>query len=146
MQTLSNTDNSHSIPKRIWFLWLQGYDEAPVLVQRCFKSWQQHNPEWELVFLQEDNLSDYVDLGLPAETMATLTRPLISDLVRLKLLAEYGGVWVDSTCYCKQPLDNWLGNYLDSGFFVFHQHDKERILTSWFMVSEPGNALTTKFY
>ncbi len=146
MQSLSNSDNSHHIPKRIWFLWLQGYDQAPQLVQRCFKTWQQLNPDWDLVFLTEDNLSDYVDLGLPEYKMATLTRPLISDLVRLKLLAEHGGVWVDSTCICKQPLDHWLGQYLDSGFFVFHQHDKERILTSWFMVSEPGNALTQKMY
>ncbi|ARN72875.1 capsular polysaccharide synthesis protein [Oceanicoccus sagamiensis] len=146
MQTLSNKDNSHAIPKKIWFLWLQGYDEAPKLVQRCFESWQYHNPDWELTFLTEDNMADYIDLGLPAEKMAKLTRPLISDLVRLKLLAEHGGVWVDSTCICKQPLDHWLGQYLDSGFFVFHQHDKERILTSWFMASEPGNALTSKMY
>lgn len=69
----------------------------------------------------------------------------VSDIVRIKLLSKYGGVWVDSTCMCQKPLDTWIHEYMNSGFFAFSNPTKDRKLASWFMASEKDNYLAEEF-
>ena len=38
----------------------------------------------------------------------TLTAASLSDILRISLLHEFGGVWVDATVYCNRPIDEWL--------------------------------------
>jgi len=37
-----------------------------------------------------------------------ITRTNLSDLLRLSLLAEHGGLWLDSTFYCSGPLEKMV--------------------------------------
>src|ERR1700748_2440425 len=103
-----------AIPKTIWFLWLQGLDNAPLVVQKCYESWLKHNPYWTITFLDETNIRDFVSLP-----DVQITRQSLSDVLRINLLAKYGGIWVDATCYCVKPLDLWIDQYTTQGFFAF---------------------------
>ena len=134
------------VPKRIWFLWFQGYKEAPHLVKKCWQSWKKHNPEWNIVFLDENNLSIYTDIDLKDPQISRLGKAQQSDLVRLHLLSTYGGCWVDSTCFCTKPLDEWLDDCTKSGFFAFSNPGRDRLISNWFLVSEQGNIITSKLY
>ena len=49
-----------------------------------------------------------------------------SDVIRINLLASYGGVWVDATVYCNSPLDKWLDRSLK--VFFLHNHPQGGIL------------------
>ena len=108
-----------SIPPKIWILWYQGLAEAPFIVRKCIDSWVKENPGWDVVILDKDNLGEYMVLDLPDEKLTNLSLTTQSDMVRLQLLSEYGGVWVNSTTLCMKPLDDWIEDCLDSGFFVF---------------------------
>lgn len=130
------------LPKKIWFLWLQGYEDMPYLVQKCWWSWKQMHPDWELTFLHKDNIYDYIDIRSVLEDRESTIYPVSqSEIIRINLLRRYGGVWVDATCFCQQPLEKWLPEYLTSGFFAFHRPGKDRMLSSWFLAAHPNNAL-----
>lgn len=89
---------------KIWWLWFQGYDDAPEIVKKCYKSVQKNinTQKYELVQLNNDNLFEYVKL--PDEIVEKWKKGKIgnanfSDLCRISLLADYGGLWLDSTVY-----------------------------------------------
>ena len=130
------SDKTATIPRTVWTLWYQGLAAAPLVVRRCIDSWIEQNPTWNVVVLDSDNLTDYVQLDLPPAKLATLPLTKQSNLVRLQLLSENGGVWADATTICMRPLDTWIDGYTRSGFFAFEWPGRDRLISNWFMVSE----------
>lgn len=97
----------------VWFCWLQGMEQAPLLVQRCYASLQKNLPGKKLVVVTEANLSEYVEI--PDYIMEKWKKGIISnahfsDILRVELLIRHGGYWIDSTVYCTG--DN-LTKYVD---------------------------------
>ncbi len=117
------SDAASDFPRIIWIFWYQGWENAPELVKRCLRSWQYHNPGWTIRALDRESLSAYVDLGELSLPMDNCNLAWLSDLVRINLLRTHGSVWGDATTFCRSPLDEWLYDHLDSGFFSF-QHGK----------------------
>lgn len=136
--------DSSKPPKIIWMMWLQGLDNAPLVVKACYASWRALNPTWQVIFLDETNLSDYVDVERFIHPHSEAQVQARSDIIRVNLLATYGGVWVDATCFCCQPLDSWLPERAASGFFAFSAPTRERLIDCWFMASSLGCPLTLK--
>lgn len=132
-------------PKKLFMVWLQGWDRAPEVVTHCRRSWEHHNPTWEIHFLDNTNLSDYVDLDDFSHLHDILPPNGFSDIVRIYLLKRHGGVWSDATCFCCRPLDEWLYVYLDSGFFAFDRPAEDRMISSWFLAATPGNRLVETY-
>lgn len=131
-----------NLQKTIWFLWYQGEEEMPEVVQMCLRTWRQHNPNWTLVLLTNHNLKDYMDgSAMLGEQWAGIPWAAKSDLIRVHLLAKNGGVWVDASTYCNQPLDDWLPDQMKSGFFAFARPNVDRMISSWFMAAEKNNPL-----
>lgn len=134
-----------TIPKKIWFLWYQGLSEAPLVVKKCYESWQQYNPDWEVIFLDENNLTDYITPALPKEKLCQLSKTLQSDLIRVELLSKYGGVWADATSLCRVPLDGWLEEYTQAGLFAFiYKTRSHGWIFSWFLATEQSNPIIVK--
>ncbi len=134
------------IPRTIWLLWWQGLEQAPALVKHCYRSWQHHNPGWDVVFLDETNYGDYADVGAILASDNDLKLQAKADVIRIQLLARHGGVWVDATCYCCRPLDEWLPEHAATGFFAFSKPAKNRLLDIWFLASAPGHPLTARLW
>ncbi len=65
--------------------------------------------------------------------------------IRINLLAKYGVVWADATCYCCKPLDDWLDNYVASGFFAFRNPGNDKPISSWFLASAKNCKLILKY-
>ena len=60
-----------------------------------------------------------------------------SDVIRLNLLKNHGGVWADATMLCMKPLDEWVWEYIVAqGYFMFG-----RLTCSWFIVSRANTDL-----
>lgn len=135
-----------AVPRSLWILWYQGLEEAPYIVRKCIKSWAKENPTWDIVILSKSNLKDYVQLDIPERILAKLSLAHQSDLVRLALLSQYGGVWADATTYCMRPLDAWIDGATASGFFAFYKPGRDRLISSWFMASQMKCPLTAKLY
>jgi hypothetical protein len=134
------------IPRTIWALWLDGWDEAPEIVKACRTTWEALNPTWSFRPLTRATLPTVLGAAVlrPFEGRA-LPPEAFSDVVRIELLARHGGVWADSTTYCLQPLDAWLPGATTSGFFAFAKPGPDRMISSWFLAAAQGNALVEQW-
>lgn len=135
------------LPRVIWQLWLQGWDVAPEIVRACAETWRRRNPGWTVRRLDARSLAGVLPDGDLAVVAGTSPEPeAFSDLVRLALLARYGGVWVDATTYCLEPLDAWLPGRMASGFFAFARPAPDRLLSSWFLAAAAGSGIVQRWH
>lgn len=131
------------LPKIIWIFWEQGLDQAPFLVKNCIASWKRENVNWEVIVLDKTSCLNYVDISVHSAVWPTLRIQERSNLLRMMLLCQYGGVWADATAFCMKPLDSWILQTNMLGFFVFNQPGETRLISNWFIASEPKNILVS---
>lgn len=131
--------------RKVWFLWLQGIENAPELVRRCHRSWVERSG-WDVVTLDETSLSQYTSIDHGRGVVARQSPNHRSDLIRLDLLSTIGGVWADATCFCVSPLDDWLPAATKEGFFAFDRPHPNRLLASWLLASERRGVIATRMF
>ena len=108
--------------KTIWTIWLQGMDKAPKMVQRCYESMKEHIHDREIVVITEDNYSDYVcfpDYIMRKYKAGIISKVHFADLLRVELLTQYGGTWLDGTVFCSGFISGKHDFYLNSDLFLF---------------------------
>lgn len=126
-QTLRDFDAMYKEPalsqkpaQRVWICWMQGIENAPELVQRCYASIKEHVTDREIVLITAENRKKYVELPDYIEekyAKGIITHTHFSDILRVTLLAKHGGTWIDATVFCSGGV---IPHYmLDSDFFVF---------------------------
>lgn len=139
------------INKTIWLLWFQGWDNAPYLQKRVAESWRINNPNWKIEYLDMDNLKKYItDIEYIYDENKIISYAAKSDIIRLSLLKNHGGVWADSTLLCMQPLDSWIETAIEnSNFWMYHGNgagmDIKYGPCSWFIISKKGSYIITKW-
>ena len=140
----NNDENGNKIipGKTIWLLWLQGWDNAPWFIHKIKDSWIKHNPEWNVELVSESNLSNYINITFPSNA----SHAEISDIIRLNLLYEHGGVWADATMLCMMPLELWLYNVIEPcGFWMYHGNTDCQGPASWFIISMKKSHIISKW-
>lgn len=93
--------------EKIWVFWWSGEKEAPEIVKACIKSIRRNSNGHEVIVLNKDNYTDYVDMPeyvLKKRNQGIISLANFSDILRLSLLATYGGVWIDATAFISQPI------------------------------------------
>ena len=117
---------------------MDGEETAPPLVRYCLESWRTMNPQWTVRVLNSADLVTYCDISyIPKNKRVQLH----IDALKLELLRNFGGIWVDATCLCDEPLDNWIFDHLASGFFAFSSPGPDRPLSNWALASIPHGYL-----
>jgi hypothetical protein len=144
--TVPRNPPNPSMRKTIWTCWFQGRETAPPIVKKCLSSWERNNPGWEFRCLDATSIERYVGLGQHIDlNRQSLTAPSLSDILRILLLREFGGVWVDATLCCNRPLDEWLTGVMAEGFFAFAAPGPDRPLSSWFLSAASDNYLISSW-
>jgi hypothetical protein len=137
------------ITKNIFILWLQGFENAPPIIKKCVKTWEKHNKNWNIIKLDEKNLTEYVNIDdyVTQAQQKNMKRNHFANIIRLLLLVKYGGCWVDATNYCVKPLDDWIYNHFTEGFFVFERdgYGPNRCIGNWFIYGEKDNYMLKKW-
>ena len=135
--------------KVIFIYWGQKFINAPIVAKKCLLSWKLKNPTWKIIELDDDNLIKYVNIQkeIPNIQNKNITKTAYSDIVRIFLLAKYGGCWCDATTFCNKSLDSWLNKYTTTGFFAFNfkRESGGRLLSSWFLYGEKSNYIIQKW-
>lgn len=101
-QYINNTNKLQHQPCEsylIWVFWWQGKG-MPELVENCYKQLVKHNSN--VILITKNNIRDYTHI--PEEIYTKVSKGQISythlsDILRLSLLAERGGMWLDATCF-----------------------------------------------
>jgi hypothetical protein len=132
---------------KIWVCWWQGIESAPVLVQKCIESIIENAGSHKVVIITRNNIDDYI--RIPNIIMSKVDNGLMSlthlaDFIRLSLLADYGGIWIDATIYMSGELPNDILNYqfysvktLSNSEFYISKYK----WTTYFLVSSKNNIM-----
>ena len=94
---------------RIWAMWYQGMDGAPEGVRQCIASQQRGHGGAEYTVLDGDSILRYLDIDpvLKQKVDAgTYTLTKLANYLRLSLLYDYGGLWLDSTIWMNRGMDS----------------------------------------
>lgn len=103
------------IPKIIHYCWF-GRGELPDLAKKCIKSWKKYCPDYEIIEWNEDNFDIqsaplYVRQAYEAKKWAFVT-----DYVRLKIVYDNGGIYLDTDVELIKPLNRFLDHKAFFGF------------------------------
>ena len=103
-----------SIPKVIHYCWF-GKGKMPALSEKCIKSWKKYCPDYKIVCWNEENFdinqNKYAKQAYEAGKWA-----FVSDYVRLKVLYDEGGIYLDTDVELIKPLDKLIE---ETGFMGF---------------------------
>lgn len=128
-------------PKIIWIFWNNTPPESVVLSIDLIK---KLNPTWTVNVLNSKNLSDFLNVDYSKESVNSPQQ--LSDLIRLDLLYNYGGVWIDASVLLLKPLDWCLfemeGNDVDLlGFYRAENSlvSSCPVMENWMIASKPLN-------
>ena len=127
-----------SIPKVIHYCWF-GKGEMPKIAQKCIKSWKKYCPDYEIICHNEENFdisqNRYMKEAYDAKKWA-----FVSDFVRLKVIYDHGGVYLDTDVELLKPLDPLLEC---RGFMGFDE--KGIVATGLGFGAERGNEIVGAF-
>ena len=82
------------IPKIIHYCWY-GRGEKSAAIQMCIESWRKYCPDWEIKEWNEDNF-DITQNRYMQEAYEAKKWAFVSDYVRLKVLYDEGGIYLDT--------------------------------------------------
>lgn len=106
------------IPKIIHYCWF-GRGEKPALAKKCIASWRRFCPGFEICEWNEDNCDPFA-IPFMAEAYAAKKFAFVSDVMRLIVLEQYGGVYFDTDVETIRDFTPLLG---DEGFIGFENCD-----------------------
>ncbi len=120
------------IPKIIHYVWVGGKPLTP-LAEKCIASWKKYCPDYEIKRWDETtfdiNQNNYCKQAYESKKWA-----FVSDYIRLKVMYDFGGIYMDTDVEVVKSLDDFLDNKAFSGY-----EDKDTIPTG-IMASEKHGA------
>ena len=131
------------IPRVIYTFW---HDEKlPVTVQKCIASWRKYNPEYEIVILNDKNYIDYIGVDVTQFRHCDCPQRK-ADFIRLYVLEQNSGVWMDASIYLNHSLD-WIHAYQKkegSEMIVYYldaftTNPNYKVMENWFIAACPGS-------
>lgn len=132
-------ERRQTIPAKIWLVWMQGWQNAPLIARIGVCSYVRMNPRAQVHLVSDKTLARYITsskhLQWCLDPSATLQNR--SDRIRVCLLAEHGGVYADAATMCCGDIWRFIGeNRIDDLWFPRITNDPvERLVSSWFMIS-----------
>ena len=108
-----------SIPQTIHYCWF-GHNPKPAIIKKCIRSWKKYCPDYQMIEWNEENYDlknapRYVKQAYEAKKWAFVT-----DYIRLDVLYEYGGIYMDTDVELVKPLDP----FLKYDCFIGFQHER----------------------
>lgn len=105
------------IPKTIHYCWF-GRGEKPPLMKKCIDSWKKFCPDYEIIEWNEDNF-DVNRNAYCSYCYANKKWAYLSDLVRLMVVHDNGGIYFDTDVEVVASFDGMLNN---EAFYCFENN------------------------
>jgi hypothetical protein len=140
--------NYNSAPKKIWTYWDNPefpHKPLPKSVKMCMESWKKFNPYYEIVLLTKKNYKGYITIPPDIQTHPHFndSPQRFADLVRLYVLEEHGGIWIDASVLVKEPFDDWLftrpAEFVGYHTKSYNVDEKIPVIENWFLAANKGS-------
>ena len=139
----------HEKSRIVWFCWLQGMENAPVVVKACYESLCRNLSNRKIKVIDSENWKEYIELSeyiVQRWEKKQIPSAHFTDLIRLQLLIKYGGTWIDSTVLCTgltPENEETTRAFLDADLFMFQYtrpgSDKWGGIGNWFISACTNN-------
>ena len=122
---------------------MQGEDNAPPICKSCLNSLKKFYPDYQINVVSLKNINSLVNFPhyvIEKFNAGKISPTHFSDILRLELLTNYGGIWIDSTVLCTGREEKFLQEPL----FIFQSvlaNQPAHLGSSWFIVSEKNNPI-----
>ena len=113
----------------IWVFWWTGEESMPLAIKLCHQSKLNNSNGCKVVLLTEENIKDYVsfpDFVWTQFEEGKLRIQHFADMIRVQLVKKYGGVWLDASLYCTEPIDEKI---FDLEIFSLKEDIDERFVS-----------------
>jgi len=133
-----------NVPKIIWICWLQGMDTAPKTVQLCYESVQRWAKGFDIRLLTAENMLQYVSLPndiINKYQSGRIPFAQFSDILRVSLLAEHGGIWMDATVMMTGEMPKYV---TEGDLFMYREswlQSSRSLASNWFLASTQGHPI-----
>ena len=144
-----NIKRTNHIPNNVWLYWENKENSVmPTYIRMCHESViKNRGKELNVTILNENNIRKY--LPYLREDINDLSIPQKADYIRLAILNEYGGIWLDSDIIVLKPLSPFLEKLKNYDYVGFGCHGFYCTKTkngygnpaNWAMISRKGGLL-----
>ena len=93
------------IPKIFWTFWHS--QRIPQFLTKCINTWRRSNLGFKIIILNPQTITEIYRIDLPLN-FNKIIKQFQADWIRLRILKEYGGIWVDSSFIMTTSLDPLL--------------------------------------
>lgn len=133
--------------KKIHYVWFGG-QELPSSVRSCISTWRRFCPDWEIIQWNETNF-DCSSYPWVREALEAKKYAFAADFVRLWVLKNEGGAYMDTDVQVLRPLDDSIKGDFVCGILVPHLVSEEAIynrmsIQTGFLYSEPNHPFILK--
>ncbi len=136
------------IPKKVHYIWLGGKPKDK-LTEICLLTWKDKMPEYELIEWNERNL-DLDKISKESEYFAECRKrnlyAFMADYLRIKILYEQGGIYIDTDVQAIKSLNPLLDRDLILGYEEWTLHTTKRKIGTGFIAADKGNWFIKKIY
>lgn len=141
---------TNEIPKIIWTYW--DSEDMPKIVKKSIESWRRYNPDWTINVVTPKTLGNFLpNLDIKNFRPGDFVQRKV-DLIRLHLIAEYGGVWSDATIVVKKSYD-WVIDLQKVGGYDFIGYYREAsttnkdypVIENWLFAAPPKSEIVMKW-
>ena len=98
-----------SIPKIIHYCWF-GRNSKPELALKCIQSWKKYCPDYLIKECNEDNFDIHSAPLYVQKAYEHKKWAFVTDYVRLKVVYDYGGIYLDTDVELLRPFDALIKN------------------------------------
>lgn len=91
----------------IWVCWWTGEETAPPLVRQCIRSIKKNAGKHPVYLITQINYEEYIkvpDFILWKMQSGQMRLAHFADYLRVSLLEQYGGLWLDATIFCTREV------------------------------------------
>ena len=128
-------ETTTEFPNIIWTMWQQGEAQMPETVHtsmKTIKDFAKRNG-CEFHLLTDENIVDFIDIPtdiIEKYKRKELTAAHYSDIIRLSLLYQYGGIWMDATLFVSPyaTVDMFKGDFFSLNHPPIHADEIERAI------------------
>lgn len=143
-------NQSMVIPKLFWAYWSS--EIIPSFYINCVKGWKKSNPDYNTTILTRSTLQTFLSVRLPVN-FDNIRPEFQADWVRLAILLEYGGFWVDASFFITQEIAfiHKLQEAAGSESFMFYSEPFTTdpaypYFENWFIATIPHGRLITAWF
>lgn len=129
------------IPKIIHYIWLGG-DRIPSEINDCIESWKSFMPDYQIMYW-DGSIAEKMNIPFVNEAILYGKWAFASDVIRLWVMYQYGGIYLDTDVKVLKSFDPLLDNYAfigREGCLQIHGQSTTYHLTSFCFGAEKNNS------